>query len=148
MPAPAIPPPNPCAEKGRRLLELINESKAIAPIDEHNPLPGLQDYRVLLTEQLELVRQMQALRPGERIERMRKQLEAILEWNRWTQINFTDRTEETADAEKSANADFEASKFTDSDWQAFWLHVGPPLPAAAEPTWKKLRPESSTFNLR
>jgi Protein of unknown function (DUF4236) len=106
-------PPNPLAEKGRKFLDIINEVNALPPIDEQNPLPGLQERVKLNTEQLELVGQMQALRPGEPIERVRKKFEAMLEWNRWTQINFTDHTEESADAEKSAGADFEATKLTD-----------------------------------
>ena len=77
-------PPNPLAEKGRKFLDIINEVNALPPIDEQNPLPGLQERVKLNTEQLELVGQMQALRPGEPIERVRKKFEAMLEWNRWT----------------------------------------------------------------
>ena len=115
-----IPPPSPCAEKGRRMLEIINETKAL------NPLADYARRGELLTEQVELAKAMQTIRPGKPVERALKSWEALLEWNRWTEINCTDHTEETADAEKSAAADFEATKLNDQEWTEFWQHVGPP----------------------
>ena len=102
-----------------------NEAKALAPIDKHNPLPGLQSSRELLTKQIELVKTMQLSDRCEPIERALKSFEALLAWNRWTQINYTDHTEETADAEKTAEADFQATALTDGQWEAFWREIGP-----------------------
>jgi hypothetical protein len=107
-------PSDPLALKGRRLLEIIDQLKVLPPLDgEHDPLPGLKQRLEVLGEGIELLRDIQAIRPGEPIERALKSFEALLEWNRWTQINYTDHTEETADAEKNADADFQANKLTD-----------------------------------
>jgi hypothetical protein len=125
-----IPPSSPCAEKGRRLLEVFNETKALTPLTDHarreEVLERYKHLENLLTEQVELVKTMQTLRPGKPIERALKSCEALLEWNRWNQINYTDHTEETADAEKSAAENFKASELSDQEWTEFWQHVGPP----------------------
>jgi len=119
-------PSDPLALKGRRLLEIIDQLKVLPPLDgEHDPLPGLKQRLEVLGEGIELLRDIQAIRPGEPIERALKSFEALLEW---TQINYTDHTEETADAEKNADADFQANKLTDQQWEAFWRHIGAPWP--------------------
>jgi hypothetical protein len=124
------PPPDPLALKRQRVFEIFNDLKTFT-VDEQNPAPGFQRVIKLCTELVELLRSMQALRPGEPIERALKNCERLLEFNRWEAINYTDHTEETRDANKSAAADFEATKLTDQQWEEFWRHVGPPLPATS-----------------
>jgi len=128
---PAIPPPspNPCAEKGRRLLESFDQLKVLTPVDEHDPLPGLKRRIELLAEEIELLRDIQAIRPGEPIDRVIQSTERLLEANRWAAINYTDHTEETQAASDTEMANFEATKLSDEEWKEFWRHIGAPLPA-------------------
>jgi hypothetical protein len=130
--------------KGRRLLEIIDELKALPPLDnEHDPMPGLQRRLELLAEGIELLHEIQAIRPADPIERVRKTLQALQEWNRWTQIRCAGGNEETAQAEESAAADFEASRLTDGQWQEFWRAIRPLQKQPKQPK----RPRIKSTNL-
>jgi len=103
---------SPFVTQARRLMAIGKELQSLNA-DPDNPQPGLERGLQLHTEQVELARQIQALKPGIAIDRMVEYLRARAEANRWILIQYTDHTEETKNAEEVAMAEFEGSKLTD-----------------------------------
>jgi hypothetical protein len=113
---------SPFLYQARRLMAIAKEVQSLNA-NPDDPLPGLERGLQLHTEQVELVSQIQALKPGIPIDRMLQYLRARVEANRWIIIQYTDHTEQTKKAEQVAMTEFEASKLTDQEWDEFWLHI-------------------------